>query len=69
MKKVLPFLISPEQTAYVDGRFIGESGRLIVDIFETKNVENIESYLLAIDFEKAFDSLNHSCFRKIRLWA
>ena len=57
-KKVLPILIGPGQTAYVEGRFIGESGRLIADIIDTTNVENIEGYLLAINFEKAFDSLN-----------
>ena len=60
LKKVLPCLIGPGQTAYVDGRFIGESGRLIADIIETSNLENIKGYLLAIDFEKAFDSLNHN---------
>ena len=59
-KKVLLFLISPRQTAYIDGRFIGESGRLIAGILETTNLENIEGYLLAIDFDKAFDSLNHN---------
>ena len=60
LKKVLPTLIKPGQTAYVDGRYIGESGRLIADIIETSNLENIEGYLLAIDFEKAFDSVNHN---------
>ena len=60
LKKLLPFLISPGQTAYIDQRFIGESGRLIADILETTNLENIEGYLLAINFEKAFDSLNHN---------
>ena len=60
LKKVLPCLIGPGQTAYVDGRFIGESGQLIADIIETSNLENSKGYLLAIDFEKAFDSLNHN---------
>ena len=60
LKKVLPCLIGPGQTAYVDERFIGESGWLIADIIETSNLENIKCYLLAIDFEKAFDSLNHN---------
>ena len=31
LKKVLPFLINAGQTAYVNGRFLGESGRLIAD--------------------------------------
>ena len=29
LKKTLPFLISANQSAYVDGRFISEGGRLI----------------------------------------
>ena len=60
MKKVLPFLISPGQTAYVNSRFSGKSGRLIADIVETCDLEQLEGYLRAIDFEKAFDSLNHN---------
>ena len=42
LKRVLPILIGPGQTVYVEGRFIGESGRLIADIIDTTNVENIE---------------------------
>ena len=34
LKKFHPVLISPGQTAYVNGRFIGESGCLISDIIE-----------------------------------
>ena len=60
MKKVLPFLIDPGQTAYVNGRFLGESGRLVVDIIETCDLEELEGYLVAIDFEKVFDSLNNN---------
>ena len=60
LKKVLPFLIGSGQSAYVNGRFLGESGRLIADIIETCNLKQLEGYLVAIDFEKAFDSLNHS---------
>ena len=57
LKKILPKLISPGQIAYVENRFIGESGRLIADILETCNSEKLEGLLLAIDIEKAFDSL------------
>ena len=60
LKKVLPFLIDPGQTAYVNGRFLGESGRLVVDIIETCDLEELEGYLVAIDFEKVFDSLNNN---------
>ena len=60
LKNVLPFLISPGQRAQVDGRLIGESGRLIADVLEVTNLENNEGYLLANDIEKAFDSINHN---------
>ena len=38
LKKVLPNLILPQQTAYVEKRFIGESGRLIADIIEITDI-------------------------------
>ena len=58
MKNVLPFLISLGQAAYVNSKFFGKSGRLIPDIIEPCNLDQFEGYLVAIDFEKAFDSLN-----------
>ena len=60
LKKVLPVLISPGQTAYVNGRFIDDNGRLISDIIEICDIEKWCGYLTTIDFEKAFDSLNHA---------
>ena len=52
--------MSPGQTAYVNGRFIGESGRLISDIIKVCDIEKLSGYLMTIDFEKAFDSMNHA---------
>ena len=60
LKDILPKLISFEQTAYVKNRFIGESGRLISDILEVADILNIEGYLVTMDIEKAFDSLDHN---------
>ena len=59
VKKVLSYLIDAWQTAYVTERFIGESGRLIDDVIKICDIKKISGYLLTIDFEKAFDSLNH----------
>ena len=61
IKNVLPFLISSSQTAYVENRFINESGRVISDIWEISNLLVLEGFLVAVDIEKAFDSVNH-CF-------
>ena len=60
VKKVLPNLISPLQTAYVENRFIGESGRLIADNIEITDVLNKEGFLGTMDIGKAVDSLNHN---------
>ena len=60
IKKIFPVLISHEQTAYVNGRFICETGRLISDIIEVNDVFNINGFLVTMDIEKVFDSLNHS---------
>ena len=60
IKKVLPNIIKHDQTAYVTGRYIGESIRLISDILEYTEENNIDGILFSADFEKAFDSVEHS---------
>ena len=60
LKKVLPDLISTQQTAYVKNRHIGESGRLISDIIEIARLKKLEGFLVTMDIEKAFDSLDHN---------
>ena len=59
LKTVLPSIISHDQTAYVQGRFIGESTRLISDILDVTETFNIGGYMLTADIEKAFDSMDH----------
>ena len=61
IKDVLPFLISSNQTAYVKNSFTSESGRLISDILEILNSLALEGFLVTVDIEKAFDSVN-DCF-------
>ena len=60
LKEVLANLISPQQTTYAENRFIGESGRLIADIIEITGFLNKEGFLVTMDIEKAFDSLDHT---------
>jgi len=60
LKSVLPSLIMPDQTAYVANRFLGESVRLISDVLETTKKLNIGGFMLTIDIEKAFDSVDHT---------
>lgn len=60
LKDVLSKIICSNQTAYVKDRFIGEGGRLISDILEMTDDLHMEGILVTIDFQKAFDSLNHN---------
>ena len=60
-KGVLFYLIFSNQTAYVKNRFIRESGNVISCILEIAKTLELESFLVTIDIEKAFDSVNH-CF-------
>ena len=57
---MLPSIISSEQTAYIKKRFIGERGRLISDILSVTNNLKIKGYLVTMDIENAFNSLDHS---------
>ena len=60
LKEVLPCLIPAQQTAYAKNRNIGESEGLISDIIEIANTQKIEGFLVTMDVEKAFDSLDHT---------
>ena len=59
LKEVLPWLISLQQTAYVQTRNISESRRLISDIIEITNTRKMEGFLVTMDVDKAFDSIDH----------
>ena len=60
MKTVIHSFISYDQTAYVKGRYIGESVCLIDDLLKHAEDENIDRILFAVDIEKAFDSVDHN---------
>lgn len=65
IKKVLNKLISTDQTGFIEGRFIGENTRLMYDLMQFTEEQNIPGLLLLIDFEKAFDSLSWSFINKV----
>ena len=57
LETVLPNLIHPDQTGFVKGRYIGENIRLISDVLDLTKEQKIPGILVALDFRKAFDSL------------
>ena len=60
LKSVISTIVNENQVAYVNSRFISESGRLISHVLEITNFLDIEGILMTVDIEKAFDSINHS---------
>ena len=58
--EIIDKVIRPDQTTYIPGRFIGESIRLISDILEYTEAEQMEGYMSAADIEKAFYSFDHN---------
>ena len=58
-KNVIPHLVNCDQTVYVKGRNIGESIRLIDDLMNYAEQENLDGLIFAADIEKAFDSVDH----------
>ena len=59
LKKIIPFSISANQSAYVYRRFISKGGKLI-DLLEISNTLKLDGFLPTIDIQKAFDSIDHS---------
>ena len=60
LKSAIFSIVNENQVAYVNNRFISESGRLISDALEITNSIDIEGILMTVDVEKAFDFINHS---------
>ena len=58
LQKVLPNIISEDQTGYLKGRYIGENIRTILDLFEYTNPKIDPGIILFLDFEKAFDTIS-----------
>ena len=59
-KNILPEILSPNQNANVKNRCISEGARLISDLLEMGEVSNKEDFLVILDIEKAFNSVNHN---------
>lgn len=62
---VLDTIISPDQTGFILGRYIGENTRLIYDLMQYTEENDIPGVLFMIYFEKAVDTVSgkfiHKC--------
>ena len=64
MKSQLNSLISNSQKGFISGRYIGECTRLVSDLIHNMRKRKTAGIILLIDFEKAFDTLNHAFIDK-----
>ena len=62
---MIPEIIHFDQNAFVKGRTIFDAIRTIDDVIEHTMNRDIAGILVAIDFEKAFDSLNFSFLLRV----
>ena len=65
IKSTIHKIIHADQTGFIAGRYIGENTRLVYDIMQYTEENNIPGLLLLIDFEKAFDSVSWSFLYKV----
>ena len=59
MNEVLASIINYDQTAYLRGRYTGESILLVSDILDFTEENSIGGILFSDDFEEAFNSIEH----------
>ncbi len=59
LHNILRSIISTAQAGYVKNRFIGNNIRLVQDVIENAKKSNTRGLLLFLDFEIAFDSIEH----------
>lgn len=64
IKICLPYLIHDDQSGFLKGRYIGQNIVNIMDILQYTEEQDIPAIMISIDFEKAFDKLEWSFFRK-----
>ena len=65
LEPILPSLIHHSKTAFIKGRSIFDAVRTIDDTLEHAKRNNRSGILVAIDFEKAFDSLTRKFLLKV----
>ena len=65
LKSVISVIVNKNWVAYVNNRFISESGRPISDVLEITNSWDTEWLSMIVDIEEAFESINHSFLMRV----
>ena len=61
-KSFLNHIIHDCQSGFMQGRYISNNNRLILDLFDYKDYITENSYISFIDISKAFDTVRHDFF-------
>ena len=64
LKRALPHILHTDQTCGVQGRTIFNNLYTIRDIITYANANSIPAYIVSLDFEKAFDKVDHGFLKK-----
>ena len=65
LKKGLNKIIDEEQSGFMQGHHIKNNIRLFLDMIDYNHLINYDSFILFIDFYKAFDTVNHDFIFKV----
>lgn len=60
LKVGLSKIISNSQSGFMKGRLIHNNIRLVLDLIDYKDLVEEDAYILLLDFQKDFDSVEHS---------
>ncbi|XP_071713248.1 uncharacterized protein [Rutidosis leptorrhynchoides] len=58
LRKVVPYLVGPEQSAFLRGRFILYGALIINESLDYLKAKKQKSFVFKVDFEKAFDCID-----------
>ena len=67
LKPILQNITSQTQKGFLRGRYIGECVRIISDLIDKWEEEDIPCLLMLVDFEKAFDTVEWPFIEKKNL--
>ena len=65
LKKVIKLLIKEDQYAYIDGRYIGDSVRLMADVIFESELRRENGAIILIDQSKAYDRVEWTWLKKV----
>ena len=67
LENVIPYLIHPDQAGFIKGCFIAQNLMDLNSVMMFANDNNLNSVVVAVDFEKAYDCVSWKALEKIML--